>query len=423
MNRRTLIRAVLVVAMFASAGVVLSGALAADSKPVNHVDSGDNVGDRVAPPASNVTVITTQGAARRGNTAELLAIDETGEVIYYNGTHGVYFDVDPHPSGEMNVMYVASEPTGNDSTMNHIEVVNLSTGAVERLYSGETPNVDHSRWHDVDRLNETHYVVTGIEHDRVFIVDVDADEIVWEWYANESFAGPSETGGPADDWTHVNDVEALDDGRLMVSLRNHDQVVFLHRNGTVNESWTLGADGDHSTMYEQHQPDFIPTENGGPAVVLSDSENNRLVEYQRVEGEWRETWVWSDAAMDWPRDADRLPNGHTLVVDSLGDRVVEVDTDGEVVWNVSVGVPYDAERFGTGDESAGGPSAREAGLASQTDGSALPGPLAKARHGVMWVVPGWMDVGHVLAVVVYVAALLALLGVEAAPWVARWRAE
>jgi hypothetical protein len=99
-------------------------------------------------------------------------------------------------------------------------------------------------------------------------------------------------------------------------------------------------------------------------VVVADSENNRLVEYQRVDGEWQRTWRWSDARLQWPRDADRLPNGNTLVADSNGDRVFELDRDGNVVWSVDVGFPYEAERLETGQESGGGPAAQQAGIAT-----------------------------------------------------------
>jgi hypothetical protein len=427
-DRGTLLRAVLVVAMFASAGVVLDGALADRTETINRVDAGEHLGDRVgqdvAGSTSGWTVIATQGADNQGYSAELVALDESGELVYHNGTRDVYFDVDPHPSGAKNVLTVAST-NREASTVNHIEVHNLSTGETRQLYAGVTPNVQHSRWHDVDRLNATHYVVAGIEADRVFVVDVATDEVVWQWNASQSFTLSS--GGPPDDWTHLNDVEVLEDGRIMVSLRNQDQVVFLRRNGTVDEDWTLGADGNHSVMYEQHQPDYIPAENGGPAVVLADSENDRLVEYQRVDGEWVRTWTWRDEALNWPRDADRLPNGHTLAVDSLGDRVLEVDQNGDVVWSVAIGIPYDAERLGTGDESAGGPSARSAELVSRAPFDARISPAAllpaKVRHGMLWVVPGWMDPVDVLALAVYVVSLLALLGVEVGPRVARWRAE
>jgi len=83
--------------------------------------------------------------------------------------------------------------------------------------------------------------------------------------------------------------------------------------------------------------------------------------------------VWQDEQLTWPRDADRLPNGHTLITDTKGGRVVEIDEQGEVVWNLtreghSRGefAAYEAERLNTGDESAGGESAAALGLPSRT---------------------------------------------------------
>lgn len=397
--------------MIVSASVVIVMAATADSPTINRTGdsnlSDEMMGERVAGERGNWTVITTQGADNQGYSAELLAINDSGHVVYRNDTYDVYFDVDPSPAGKRTVQYVASKDR-QDSTVNHIEQINLTTGNTETLYSGITPNVHHSRWHDADRINSTHYVVAGIERDRVFIVDIESDQIVWQWYANQSYSADS--GGPGDDWTHLNDVEVLADGKIMVSLRNQDQVIALHQNGTVDEDWTLGADGRHSTIYEQHNPDYIPSKNGGPAVLVSDSENGRIVEYQRVNRDWKQTWVWTDRRLTWPRDADRLPNGHTLIVDSLGDRVIEVDRSGTVVWNVSVGIPYDAERIGTGGESEGGPSAAESGLQSQSGGvdwvsDFLP---SKIYHGLQWLIPWWAGTSSVVAGLAYTIASIVL---------------
>jgi hypothetical protein len=75
-----------------------------------------------------------------------------------------------------------------------------------------------------------------------------------------------------------------------------------------------------SLFYEQHNPDYIPEERGGPAVLVADSENGRVVEYGRTpgngtpvtDGTWERTWQWRDGRLQWPRDADRLPNGGWL---------------------------------------------------------------------------------------------------------------
>ena len=56
-----------------------------------------------------------------------------------------------------------------------------------------------------------------------------------------------------------------------------------------------------------------------------------------------------------------------MITDTHGDRVFEVNQQGEIVWSVNVEFPYEAERLGTGDESAVGPSAAKAGLPSRSE--------------------------------------------------------
>jgi hypothetical protein len=326
------------------------------------LDSGDLNG--TLDPDGQVTVISTQGFYVSEEEAELVAIDRHGEVIYYEDTYRVYFDVDPVPGTNHTVEYVAakyfegedcSEFSYDQCTRNVLNRVNLSTGAVETLYAKLTPRVASARWHDVDRINDTHGVIADIVRDSVRIVDTQNDETVAVWNATEIY--DDDQGGSWADWTHVNDVEILADGRIMASMRNMDEVVFLERKNetlTANESWTLGEDENHDLLYEQHNPDYIPASRGGPAVLVADSENQRILEFHRENGSWVRAWGWQDARLQWPRDADRLPSGLTLVVDSHGDRVLEVTPDGERLWTVEVGMPYDVERLGTGDESAGG---------------------------------------------------------------------
>jgi hypothetical protein len=330
------------------------------------LDPGDDVG--------NVTVVATQGFYVSDEEAELVAVSESGDVLYYDDTYRVYFDVDPVPERKHTVEYVASRPLDgedcasvrtDDCTYNVVRAVNLTTGVDREVYGEVTPQVVSGRWHDVDRVNDTHLVIADIVRDSVRIVDVRTGNTTWEWSATETF--DRSEGGQQGDWTHLNDVEILPDGRVMASVRNMDQVVFIEPGEGVQQNWTLGSEGDYETLYEQHNPDYIPASRGGPAVLVADSENGRVLEYQRVDPEtgepttdadglWRRSWGWRDARVQWPRDADRLPDGTTLVTDTHGDRVAQVAPNGSVVWSVTVGMPYEAERLGTGDESAGGES-------------------------------------------------------------------
>ncbi|MFB6228970.1 MAG: aryl-sulfate sulfotransferase [Halobacteriales archaeon] len=326
------------------------------------LDSGD-VAETLSP-NGQVTVIATQGFYVSDEEAELVAIDRRGEIIYYEDQYRVYYDVDPVPGADHTVEYVASkhfdgedcsEFSSDQCTRNVLNRANLSTGEVETLYAKLTPRVASARWHDIDRINDTHIVLADIVRDSVRIIDTEDNETVAVWKAEETY--DDDQGGSWADWTHVNDVEVLPDGRIMASIRNMDEVVFLEReNGTLtaNESWTLGEDENHDILYEQHNPDYIPASRGGPAVIVADSENERALEFHRENGSWERAWGWQDERVQWPRDADRLPSGLTLIVDSHGDRVLEVTPDGEPLWTVEIGMPYDVERLGTGDESAGG---------------------------------------------------------------------
>ncbi|MFC7078920.1 arylsulfotransferase family protein [Halorussus caseinilyticus] len=364
----------------------------ADGTVEDHLDGSGpaNPAAQVVPPSDDITVVATDSNSWLGDRgegprarAELVAFAPNGSILYYDDSHTRYWDVDPVPGTEATVEYgysdhlTASECPDdwnasefgvdrqrwneyyeaqsdvNACTLNGYERVNLTTGEVTPVWSQTTPGKPETRYHDVDRINDTHLLVADIYLDRVFVVNAETGDIGWRWNAADAFS-PADSGGPyPEDWTHLNDVELLPDGRVMASLRNHDRVVFLNRSGGLVEDWTLGSEDEYDTLYEQHNPDYVPADSGGPAVVVGDSENNRVVEYQRENGEWVKSWTWRDARMQWPRDADRLPNGHTLITDSNGNRVFEVNERGETVWSADLAFPYESERLGTGDESSG----------------------------------------------------------------------
>jgi hypothetical protein len=358
------IRLVLVFFLVVSLGVIAAGALTNDLSTASPEAAPD------APPADNVTVITESGRA-----GTIIAYDTDGSILYYNNERTKYFDVDPVEGEPMTVEYTATDTIHTSGpecdsppcARNVIERVDLTTGevevVVERLHHQETAG----EWHDHVRVNETHVLIADILYDQIYLMNTETGIVDWQWDAQSDFDVADSGGSFPTDWTHLNDVSLLDDGRIMASLRNHDRVVFIDPETGVQEDWTLGEEDNYDILYEQHNPDYIPESEGGPAVVVADSENGRVQEFQRVDGEWERSWEWSDEQMQWPRDADRLPNGNTLVSDSHGNRVMEINPDGEVVWEVPSTLPYEAERLGTGAESEGGQSAVALGLESRTD--------------------------------------------------------
>jgi len=379
------------------------------------------VGDYVTAPAS-----VTPGTAERTDGSTVVTIDALGPgqivtvgpnggVLSRNRTFNIYHDVDPSPAGKRTVTYVASRgqldaskcPTESKCMLNVVEQVNLTTGNVTRLYSRMSINTGSTQIHDVDRVNESVLLVANIIHpDSIYMVNTTTGERIWEWNVSAAYS-PSTGGRHPSDWTHVNDVEYLPDGRVMANLRNQDQVVFVEPGRGLLENWTLGSDDNHSRLYEPHNPDYIPRERGGPAVLIGDSENNRIVEYQRSNGSWALSWRWQDARLSWPRDADRLPNGNTLIVDSHGQRLFEVNRTGAIVWSRPFpNGGYDAERLGTGAESAGGRSIRALRRSDATGvvrrGRVCAGPTnclehhltglfpSLVLHGFLFVLPDWV---------------------------------
>jgi len=390
MITRRRLRVAFLLALAFSVGALAYGAATAER-------TGTAADVPVAPVTDNVTVATE--SARYGT---IMAWHPNGTRLYYNDTHTKYFDVDPVEGTKLTVEYAATDtihtkgPTCSDPpcALNLVERANLSTGETDVVYARYDADEHAAEWHDHERVDGTHILVADMIDDQVFLVDTETELVEWRWDAQSDY--PVEGGGPfPEDWVHLNDVDLLADGRVMVSLRNQDQVAFLDPETGLQENWTLGSDGDHDTLYEQHNPDYIPESRGGPAVVVADSENGRVVEYQRENGTWRQSWEYSDDRMQWPRDADRLPNGNTLVADTHGSRLLEIAPNGSVVWSVPLAHPYDVERLGTGEGSAGGESASRLGLASRTDRggddrSGGPGALDRLTGALEGLFPSWV---------------------------------
>jgi hypothetical protein len=413
---------------------------------VSHERTGLGPGT-VTQPADSTTYVAVQGFHFKGvgnpkKPARLVRAgpDARGSVLTSGEKEGVswFYDVDPLENG--NLLVTSTTPT---STV----VLELDPETGEEVWS-ETLDIDDT--HDVDVLSEDRLLVAnmrefedGVSNDRVFVYDRSNDSVVWEYVFREHYPNSTD-GGFGEDWTHVNDVDEIAPGKYLVSPRNFDQAIVIDRETKAIE-YRLGSDGNHSVLYEQHNPDWLESEDGNPTMLVADSENDRVVEYELRNGTDRSdtnashtsagpsgTWVrtWSVDGFNWPRDADRLPNGNTLVTDTLNHRVVEVTPQGEVVWEfyASWG-PYDAER---GEKGSNGPTMTDVGaggaytvsggagrgpagqvtfsdwLVETADGSAFETQLTwfaeRYRHATPFLRPVWMSswalAGAFLAVVV-----------------------
>lgn len=424
MRRHRVVFAVLVVlcSVALAHSYVTSPASAAISEYDRQATLDPTAREEVVPDRDGMTVVSGHGID--GESAALVAFGPDGSVQYYNETYHGYFDVDPVKGTNATVEYVAERGYDSDScnakcTVSVVERVNLTTGELTRIHQRIIPQDRGANWHDADRVGDHELLVGDIHRDEMYVVDTQTGLTQWEWEVQNDF--PISGGGEYPvDWAHLNDVEKLPDGRYMTSLRNQDVVVFVDPETGMQKNWTLGEDDDYSVLYEQHNPDYIPESEGGPAVLVADSLNHRVVEYQRNGDDWEQSWVWTDERMQWSRDADRLPNGNTLIADTNGNRIVEVNESGGIVWSIDFYSPYEVERLGTGDESAGGPAAEKAGLDSQrVSGKSETTTVAgvtpqKLLNGLSYMLPVWMGVSD--AIFAAILALTAIVWVILEAW-------
>ena len=352
-ERRAKLFACLAVACFV---VVTVGVVSAPDQPRLTVDD--------EPPENN-TLVGLQGYQHEGKAIE---VAPDGEVVWEYDDPDDVFDVEALGPDRVQLSTADEIPDSecperyrNDGfrncVRNSLRIVEKSSKEVVWEYAWYDVELHEHELHDADHYTvnaaeangtaaddrEDRWVLVDLGNDRVFAVNRQ-QEIVWQWNATDIYDRPDGIG-PEGDWTHVNDVDRLRPGVFQVSLRNFDTVVELHvvENGSVEVEPVVGPNsfsGSEGPLYEQHNPDRLADDH----LLVADSEHDRVVE---LNADREVVWeVGGSATLDWPRDADRLSDGHTLVADSYNDRVVEVDRNGEVVWAVETGaLPYDADRL------------------------------------------------------------------------------
>ena len=202
--------------------------------------------------------------------------------------------------------------------------------------------------HNADRLPNGNTLISDTGHDRVIEIDA-AGTIVWD---SDDVAL---SDGSALDYP--NDANWLPDDHLLITDRDNHRVIEIARDGTI--VWQFGETGapgnDDSHLNGPHNADRLSTGN----TIVADSNNNRIIE---VAPDGSIVWQYPPPPparsrlrtsalplLDWPRDADRLSNGNTLITDSRHDRIIEVTPSGQVVWEYDdLELPYDADRLPNG---------------------------------------------------------------------------
>jgi hypothetical protein len=386
------------------------------------------------------TLVGSQGGGAGWHEHGSVYLLNGSDVVWRAQTADSYFDVTERPDGRI----LAGFMDGGRENCGPYEAPCARTG-FQTLEGGSDPRVvdehsfpvrstKNSEVHDVEPLPAGGYLLTDMDQERIFVTE-DGEE-TWEWAAASFYDAPEDP--TRTDWLHINDVDRLGEGRYLVSVRNANQLLIVERGEgvveVINEDRTDADDdacqvrgeqlrdtdgdgdvrcGDPDVLDHQHNPQ--PLDDG--AVLVADSDNDRVVELHRENGTWEVAWTLERAgglALSWPRDADRLANGNTLITDTLNRRILEVNRSGRVVWSYQTPrIPYEADRL-PGGEPRSGP--RYDGDAPVDPAAPESSPLAPVLIGMRAVAP-WLPFWY--GAEQLVATLLSIGLVGAGLWIRR----
>lgn len=384
---------------------------------------------------------TLVGVQSEGQVAMLNA---GGEPLWKIGTENVYyFDVTMLNNGSVLTGFLAEnrqscgqyEPPCSRTGFRIIDPTPKPRVISEWSFPVRTHR--NSEVHDANLLPSGEILLTDMEYERIFTVAPNGT-ITWQWNGSEFYDAPPDPTRV--DWLHINDVDRIDPGRYLVSVRNANQLLIIERGegvvDVINEDEPGSSDancrrngdladynndsngdircGNPALLNHQHNPQYI----GPNTILVADSENDRVVELHEMGGEWTVAWAVDSTGgipFDWPRDADRLPNGNTLITDTRNNRIVEITPNGTAVWSTKTGIwPYDAERLPYGELSSDPRlermNATSDPLDQTTDQSAIP-LLEQVYAGLTFAfpLPHWVQPWH-LGIVVFTIPLTCLGG-------------
>ena len=351
---------------------------------------------------------------------------EKGSVYLLNGTDVAWredsadsnFEVQHLPNGSVMVGfaqdgYEECGPYSSPCTHTGYRIVDPGPEpTVVSEYGFPVRSIKNSESHAAKRLPDGGVAITDMDQERLFVVE--NGSVVWEWRASSFYDAPEDP--TRTDWLHINDVDYIGDDRFLLSVRNANQILVIERGSGVVEvinedrggsdssctkpDQLADTDGDGDVrcgnpdvLNHQHNPQWL----GDGAVLVADSENDRVVELHRTDdGRWEPTWALYEAGgidFAWPRDADRLSNGNTLITDTRNQRLVEVDEDGTVVWGYSIDravVPYEADRLGENDSNV---TTYERETVAEPGERGLPvlSTLTLVAHSAIPALPYWFE--------------------------------
>lgn len=230
------------------------------------------------------------------------------------------------------------------------------------IYSAPVRGAHHSvsmlPWGNLLYLRSESIDVGGwmgtIGSDCIDELDPDTGEIVWEWKSHEHIDPLTHycpicintLWGGKRDWTHGNTAQYYEHlEAILYNPRNLDTVYLIsYPQGEI--LWACGKYGSfgQGLFSHPHDPCLLPNGN----LLMFDNGNHRephqwsralelgidpANEEAWVVWEYRENPDFFSASMS---DANRLPNGNTLITDAWQGRILEVNPQAQKVWEVTI---------------------------------------------------------------------------------------
>ena len=132
----------------------------------------------------------------------------------------------------------------------------------------------------------------------------------------------------------ISTVQPLADGRLLVAeLGPNPKALFLNKKGEVVQETPLACQKKNAHM-QTRMLRMLPNGN----LIAPHLLDFAVKEYEPKTGKVLNTFPTDDrgrAKRDWPFTAIRLENGNTVIGCTNGNRIIEVDGKGKIVWSVT----------------------------------------------------------------------------------------
>jgi len=197
------------------------------------------------------------------------------------------------------------------------------------------------------------------------------NEIVWEWHEYKYFdANRHSKTDNVVDWTHTNTANVLPEnkwykqwykafkpGNVLACQRHFDEIIIIDRE-TKKIVWTFSGDY-RGGLSHPHEPLMIPPGYPGEGNILifdngiackrtqEHTGKSFVLEINPVTKEivWKYESPWFQFFTPTNGNAQRLPNGNTLINEDDIGRSFEVTPAGEIVWEYVVTGVYNGKEF------------------------------------------------------------------------------